>query len=256
MGHLIKYEWKKQKTSRMIILILLAVFILAMIVGEVTNSEGLVGASLMTMMFATMFVIFYTSLECLIVFNRDLRTKQSYMLWMLPMSTWKILGAKFLAAIVQIMFVAVSYVTAFLVLISVEYAIDGRIGEFLADTKQLIEQIRDVSINWGDVALVFGVLFLVWLIVVMTGFLAIIISRTVFLKSRFAGLFSVITFFVINFVIEKLYGLCLGICGMGYEDTFYRTSGQIPIFDFAFYIAIGFLLFVISGWLAQRKLSV
>ena len=82
MGRLIKYELKKQQTSRNIILALLLVFLLAVVVGTFTENGNTVGISVMLEMFVGMFVFFYMGIESLLILNRDLKTKQSHMLWM------------------------------------------------------------------------------------------------------------------------------------------------------------------------------
>ena len=84
MGRLIKYELKKQQTSRNIILALLLVFLLAVVVGTFTENGNTVGISVMLEMFVGMFVFFYMGIESLLILNRDLKTKQSHMLWMVP----------------------------------------------------------------------------------------------------------------------------------------------------------------------------
>ena len=112
MGRLIKYELKKQQTSRNIILALLLVFLLAVVVGTFTENGNTVGISVMLEMFVGMFVFFYMGIESLLILNRDLKTKQSHMLWMVPMQSWKILGAKYIAAVLQIFFISVAYVLA------------------------------------------------------------------------------------------------------------------------------------------------
>ncbi|MFQ7526564.1 MAG: hypothetical protein ACLRMN_02245 [Mediterraneibacter gnavus] len=98
MGRLIKYELKKQQTSRNIILALLLVFLLAVVVGTFTDNGNMVGISMGLEIFVGMFVFFYMGIESLLILNRDLKTKQSHMLWMVPMPSWKILGAKYIAA--------------------------------------------------------------------------------------------------------------------------------------------------------------
>ena len=79
MGRLIKYELKKQQTSRNIILALLLVFLLAVVVGTFTENGNTVGISVMLEMFVGMFVFFYMGIESLLILNRDLKTKQSHM---------------------------------------------------------------------------------------------------------------------------------------------------------------------------------
>lgn len=112
MGRLIKYELKKQQTSRNIILALLLVFLLAVVTGIFTDNGNLVGISVGMEIFVGMFVFFYMGIESLLILNRDLKTKQSHMLWMVPMQSWKILGAKYIAAILQIFFISLAYMLA------------------------------------------------------------------------------------------------------------------------------------------------
>lgn len=97
MGKIIKYEWRKQRTSRLIILFgLLGAFILFAF-GVIRENGTSLDVSATIMILGAFLVLFYTGIESLIIFNRDLRTKQSHMLWMLPKSVYEILGGKFLA---------------------------------------------------------------------------------------------------------------------------------------------------------------
>ena len=54
------------------------------------------------------------------------------------------------------------------------------------------------GLDWGDLISMALLMFLVWTLVIMTGFLAVILARTVLIKSRFAGLLAVLLFFVID----------------------------------------------------------
>lgn len=67
----------------------------------------------MALLFSGAFlVLLYTGIESIIVLNRDLKTKQSYILWMLPKSVWEILGAKFISAFLQMLFVFALFTAA------------------------------------------------------------------------------------------------------------------------------------------------
>ena len=96
MGKIIKYEWRKQRTARLIILFGLVVCLLAFLAGIILKKDTTVALSIGIMFAGAFLVIFYTGIESLLVFNRDLRTKQSHMLWMIPKSVWEILGGKFI----------------------------------------------------------------------------------------------------------------------------------------------------------------
>ena len=45
MGKLMKYEWKKQRTSRMIVMVALAVCVLAFLGGVLVEKDALMGIS-------------------------------------------------------------------------------------------------------------------------------------------------------------------------------------------------------------------
>lgn len=112
MGKLMKYEWKKQRTSRMIVMVALAVCVLAFLGGMLVEKDALMGISATLLLVGSFFVVFYMGIESILILNRDLKTKQSYMIWMTPKSVWEILGAKFVVAIAQMFFVFALYAIA------------------------------------------------------------------------------------------------------------------------------------------------
>ena len=84
MLKLVKYEWKKQRTSRLVILGLLAAGLIAFWGGILFRNDTVTVLSLAFLYTFAVMVLFYTGVESVLVFNRDLRTKQSYMLFMVP----------------------------------------------------------------------------------------------------------------------------------------------------------------------------
>ena len=240
MGKLIKYELRKQRTSRMVIFIALAIALICFWAGVLFMNNALMGGSVAAMVFGAVFVLFYTGIEGILVFNRDLRTKQSYMLWMLPRSIWEILGAKFISAILQMLIVfGVSCVA---------------VGISTAGAVLTIGGLSDFLRMIGDLISLAFLLFLAWTLIIMTGFLAVILARTVLVKSRFAGLLAVILFFVINFVIERVYDVM-------YKIPFIASANNVgalgwTVWDVIFYVVVCLALFGVSGVLAEKKLSV
>ena len=254
MGKLIKYELRKQRASRMVIFIALAIALVGFWTGILFMNNTLMGVSAAAMVFGAVFVLFYTGIEGILVFNRDLRTKQSYMLWMLPRSIWEILGAKFISAILQMLIVfgiscaAVGISTAGAVLTI------GGLSDFLRMLQNVSKAFVEGGLNWGDLVSLAFLLFLSWTLIIMTGFLAVILARTVLVKSRFAGLLAVILFFVINFVIERVYDLTSKIPFVAAANNMGALGWNLR--DVIFYIIVCLALFGISGLLAETKLSV
>lgn len=249
MGKIIKYEWKKQRTSRFVILFGLLACLILFTIGAINQNSTSFFIAVMLMTFGSFLVIFYTGIESLIVFNRDLRTKQSHMLWMIPKSVYEILGGKFLAAILQMLFVFTAFLlTGCLSMLIMFFGSDGKLNQLIEFFQNLVLNMFQVKIDWGMFLSIMFLLFLSWTVVIMTGFLAIIISRTVLLNSRFSGILSIILFFIINYIVEEGYSLL--------SNAFGLSGFTFQFLDFAYYIVACVALFLASGVLANKKLSV
>ena len=184
--------------------------------------------------------------------NRDLKTKQSYMLWMVPHSTYEILASKIIAGILQMAFVFMAFFIAGAATLTITAASDGSLGEFLRAVREFFERGVNIQVDWG---LVFGMCLLcliAWMNVMVVGFLAVILTRTVLLNTKFGGVIAVILFFVINFVIDRIYI----ILGQLFDLAPISGWGGIGLFDYVFYIVMTVLVYLLVGWIADRKLSI
>lgn len=254
MGRLIKYEWKKQRTSRMVILAMLAAGILAFVWGLIFDKgNGTAAGIIALLMFGISFlVLLYTGIESILVLNRDLRTKQSYMLWMVPKSIWEILGAKFIAAILQMFVVFASFVAAGCICLSVTVVKYNGIRRIFEFVRLFFQKVLEINGSWGDIVMFAIAFFIAWAEVIFVGFLAVLLARTVLAKSRFAGLAAVILFFILTYVVEKGWSILHSIPIVGdINDLF----GWNPLM-FVYYVLVCLILFGVSGWIADKKLSV
>ena len=150
MAKLIKYEMRKQRTSRMVILIGLLVGVIAYCLSILTGNINMTAVNYRTWGMCRSACVFLYGIESILVLNRDLKTKQSYMLWMLPKSIWEILGAKFISALLQMAIVYAAFC------IAVESRCLGAVIRFegvqaLADMFQRASEafVRG-GVNWTD----------------------------------------------------------------------------------------------------------
>ena len=171
------------------------------------------------------------------------------MLWTVPKSTYEILGGKFIAAFLQMLFVFTCVVfSGCICILFIFFINDGSIQGLLQAVQDLGKAIFRLNIDWRFFTDFFILIFLGWTEIIMIGFLSIIISRTLFLNSKFSGLLSIILFFVILNIVEQCDALL--ICTLG-------SSGfQFQFTDLIFYAVVSVILFLISGALADKKLSV
>ena len=63
MGKIIKYEWRKQRTARLIILFGLAVCLLTFLAGLIFNRDTTMVVSIGILFLGAFLVIFYTGIE-------------------------------------------------------------------------------------------------------------------------------------------------------------------------------------------------
>ena len=239
MGKLMKYEWKKQRTSRMIVMVALAVCVLTFFGGMLVEKDALMGISATLLLVGSFFVVFYMGIESILILNRDLKTKQSYMIWMTPKSVWEILGAKFVVAIAQMFFVFALYAIAGLLCFvgTIQYV--GELGNVFAIIRDSFIRVSGegqliAQIIWNLLCIFVG-----WTEVVMVGYLA-------------AGGISIVAFFVITFVIEKIYNLISNVL----PNVEVAGNSFFGVGYLVYYIIICVAVFLFSGWMADKKLSV
>lgn len=235
----------------MVIFIALAIALVGFWVGILFENETLMAVCIGGMIVGAFLVLFYTGIESILVLNRDLRTKQSYMLFMLPKSVWEILGAKFISAILQMLIVF--GISGIAIGISGTAAVlkIGGVADLVRMAQEISGLFIEGGLQWADLIYLSFVIFLSWTLVIMTGFLSVILARTLLIRSKFAGVLAVIFFFVINFVIERIYELVYRIPAFAALPSF-----EWNVWDTLFYVLICLLLFGASGMLADRKLSV
>lgn len=111
------------------------------------------------------------------------------------------------------------------------------------------------GIQWEDLVGAAFLIFLAWSLVILIGFLAVILARTVLVRSRFAGLFAVILFFIINYIVGRGYDLMYQIPGIaGLSDG--GSLIGLYVWDVLYYLVICGIVFIASSLVADKKLSV
>lgn len=91
-----KYEFRKSASSKLILLVLTAVLNWHFWGAVFFKGYNLMGTGMMFLILCAFFGVFYIGLEGIMTLYRDLNSKQSYMLFLTPKSSYEILGAKIL----------------------------------------------------------------------------------------------------------------------------------------------------------------
>ena len=104
MKELMKYEFRRRKVSQMISMGTAAVGLFLMLSGLLFWKVAVVASGFLLLFVGLLISPFYAGVESILLLNRDLQNGQSCMLWMVPRSVLQILGAKYLAAVLQTLF--------------------------------------------------------------------------------------------------------------------------------------------------------
>lgn len=122
-----------------------------------------------------------------------------------------------------------------------------RYGIFPAEAAMFLPEL---GISWIDLVQDAATAILLWLQIVMSGFFAVLLARTVLADSRHGGLLSFLLFWLVNLA-----------CGLGYQAASGLSilSGLPPAgwyaFDVIYYLGLDLLFFLLTVFLADRKLS-
>lgn len=109
MKELMKYEFRRRKVSQMISMGTAAVGLFLMLSGLLFWKVAVIASGFLLLFVGLLISPFYAGLESILLLNRDLQNGQSCMLWMVPRSVLQILGAKYLAAVLQTLFSSVCF---------------------------------------------------------------------------------------------------------------------------------------------------
>ena len=94
MLKLFKYEMRKTLFAKLVLLALIAIMECVFLYGYWTGNNGTVTLGLTLFLFTFFCGLLMISIMSLVTLHKDMNTRQGYMLFMTPNSTYRILGAK------------------------------------------------------------------------------------------------------------------------------------------------------------------
>lgn len=252
MRKLIKYELKKQMLSKIMIGVVALIFQLVLIAGMIADKSDWAVAGFMGMVLLTFVALFYFSYETIVTYSNDLKTKQSYMLFLIPRNMYQVVGAKMITAILQIFVAGVAFMAILLGNLFVISARNGAVEEFLELLKRFVEFVVGVNMNMTTVAYMICSVLVVWIEFVLMAMLAITLSTTLFANKRYKGMISFGIYLFFELVVGKVADLV----------TSGAMSGEVIQLNamawayIAVYAVAMVLCFLATVWLLDKKISV
>lgn len=250
MGKILKYEWKKQLFSKLVIGGILLALTAAFIIGTVLEKERWQTTAMILLVFAGLFGSMYVGIESLLVLNRDLRTKESHMLFMVPYSAWTILGAKVLAAFLQILLTSVLFAASFFLCFTAYIGANEGFAQFFPMLQRLLREWLDFEFDWKWAALILSEVLIGWMNMIASGYASIIASRTVLVKSKLATPLAIVLFLFLNWGMNQVISRVMRLLQLS------NDSYEYVLTELGLSVVFAVLLLFASGWMAEKKLSV
>lgn len=246
-----KYEFRKQMFSKMVIAIILGVLVGYFTVMSIMDKEQNAAVALVLMSFVMIVAAFYVSMESLIVYGKDLKTKQSYMLFLVPQSSYKILGAKMISAVLQIFFTMAIYIVT-LGLCGMIYLMKySNIKQMLEFFKELFEVSFDMRIDFWLMFKVLSYMFILWVFIVILGIFAETLINIVLTRGKLTSFLSVVMYIFIFWAVARVEsGIYDGMMAANVSNA------AANVIEIIYYLVIDAALYIASAWLIDKKLSV
>lgn len=260
MLKLMKYEFRKSRTTLLAMLAALVVLEAGFLVGHAIDSYRLVGVCLGLLTVLVFVVYIYVLIAGIVSYNRELNDKTGYMVFMAPVGPGGIVGSKLLftiltALIVTALFGSVVYLDYAMLFRGIESGADiyrqldftftmftGSMGGDITLTKLIL-----------TIAFETGAVLISVILTMCTAFLAITLSATLLQNKKgfLRLLVSVLLFFALNAITGRVGSLAVRDAVPADTDELLRMLGARAGINFAFAALFAWL----SAFLLDRKVS-
>ena len=203
MLKLMKYELRKTAFSKLVLLVITAVAELAFLLGVFLKKDNLLAIGIVFLFMCAVFGVIYIGIESVNVLYRDLNTKQSYMLFLTPKSSYEILGAKILENGISIVMAGVFFALLAVLDVTVATLYIGGLKEMINLVSSFMEINWSVTFTPAEAAFYFFGLLASWIVYIVNADLSVILSASVLTGKKGSGIAGFLIFMVMSTIIGK-----------------------------------------------------
>ena len=251
MFKLMKYEFRKTRATKLMLLAIALVAEVAFLIGLYGKHEltaALSVGALITLAFAGIMIV---GLESIVTLHRDMNTKQSYMLFMTPNSSYKILGSKVVECGLSILIAGAFFFALGTLDITLAFAKEvglKQVWSMLQDAlKNIVINGRPLEINVRSMATLAFTILTSWILTISTAYLAVVISAALLNGKKFNGLISFVFFLILNWGCVRV--IRLVTANIPESVSILLVSGLVSI-------VLSAIMYVVTAQIMERKLSV
>ena len=201
MSKLIKYEFRKTMFTKWIILGITGVAEILYLLGLYLDKNTLMGLSMALLTLLAFGGVLVIGLQSVVTLHRDMNTRQSYMLFMTPNSSYKILGAKVIENGLSILVAGGFFFALGALDITLLFAKQSSLKELWDTIAQIIHAFnQDVEINAQSLACLMAAMLTGWIATVTAAYLADAVSSAL-LNGKKGNFLVSFAFFIVLYVL-------------------------------------------------------
>ncbi len=253
MLKLMKYEFRKTWITKVILLGITAALEALFLFGLYADKEDPLYLSILLLTFLAIGGILVIGLESVLTLHRDMNTRQSYMLFMTPHSSYAILGAKVLECGLSILVTGAFFFALGALDITLLFAKNGelsRLWEMIQDFLSHFTLSNGAPLPTLDtltLGLVTFQLLTGWIETVTAAYLAVVVSAALLNGKKFNGLLSFLLFLVLGWFVSWVEGKATSPI---------RDSNTLMLVYSLLSLGFSAVMYFITAQIMERKLSV
>lgn len=251
MLKLMKYEFRKTWATKLILLGITAAAEIVYLIGLYTGHQDTTGMAIFLLVMLAFGGVLVIGLESVITLHRDMNTKQSYMLFMTPNSSYKILGAKVLECSLSILVTGAFFFFLGALDITLLFAKEGQLSQLWNTIQDFLKSFtvngHEITFDTVTMACVTLNLLAGWIGTVTMAYLAVAVSAALLNGKRFNGLVCFVLFLALSWLVSYVQHAVI-------PSTVSINSTMLlySLFDLAF----AAVMYVVTAQIMERKLSV
>ena len=202
MNNLMKYEFRKTLMIKLVILGITAVAEIVFLVGLALNRESVYFIGILLLSMASFASVLAIGIASVVILHRDMNTRQSYMLFMTPNSSYKILGAKVLENGLSILMTGVFFFLLAALDVSMLFARLHQLEQLWEMVTKFLRSFNENLTVDTPTLLVFTLEMLSsWISTVTAAYLAVTVSAALLNGKKLNGLLSFVLLIALNILI-------------------------------------------------------
>lgn len=246
MLKLMKYEFRKTAFFKFVLLLITAIIEVVYLLGVFLEKDNLLAIGIFFLSLCAIIGIFCVGIQSVLTLHRDLNTKQSYMLFLTPKSSYEILGAKILENGISILAAGAFFAVLAAIDITVATVYIGGMQELYDLVSSFLEVNWSVVLSPAQAAFFFFSILASWMVYIVNADLAVILSSSVLAGKRGSGVVA----FILFLVLSTLLGMVLN------RIPTLKSAELTFVLYIVITLAVAAVLYLISGWFMEKKLSV